>query len=38
MAAFVIHLRMTPAEYYALTVEQRDAITTEWSKAQKQKR
>lgn len=38
MATFVVHLRMTPDQYYALTVEQRQAIVKEWNTTQKRRR
>lgn len=31
MAMFVINLHYTPAEYYALTLAERDAIVTAWN-------
>jgi hypothetical protein len=31
MAMFAINLHYTPAEYYALTLAERDAIVTAWN-------
>lgn len=32
MAAFVVHLGFTPADYYQLTIRERNAILAEWNK------
>lgn len=34
----VVHLRLTPAEYYALTVEEHHALVEEWNQVQKKRR
>ncbi len=37
MAQFAVHLRMTPGDYYALTVAEHRVIVTEWNKTQKRR-
>lgn len=32
MAAFVVHLGFTPADYWNLTVAERDAIVETWNR------
>lgn len=38
MAQFVVHLRFSPAEYYALTVAERQAIVEEQARAARRRR
>ena len=35
MAQFVVHLKMSPEEYYRLTFAERNAIVAAWNKANK---
>lgn len=35
VGTFAVHLRIPPAQYYALTVEERAAIVDAWNEAQK---
>lgn len=38
MAWFGVHFHYTPADYYALTVEQRDALVRAMNKANRRRR
>ena len=38
MAAFVVHMRMSPTEYKALTVLERDAIAKEFNRANRKRK
>ena len=33
MGRFVVNLRMSPADYYALTLDEREAIVEQWNQA-----
>lgn len=37
MAKLVVHLRIPPSEYWALTQGQRQALITEWNTSQRRK-
>lgn len=38
MAQLCIHLRLSPADYYALTLEEHTALVEEWNRTQKSRR